>query len=151
MNTDSFPQPPDVMPEKHETEEILFEGKIPVRAFLARYNVLLFLIVGWNVGLAVSYVRSLAWKVKLTSQRLVIVRGLISQKEEDIPLYRATDCCYRQSITGRLLNAGEITLVAEDATSPQVTFPFIAPARYKELIRERMMAERRRNKTIALD
>jgi len=134
-----------------DKEETVFEGRIPVRAFFAGYNFMVFLLFGWNLGLLVNWLRSLVWKIKITNQRLVIIKGLISRSEEDLPLYRATDCGFNQSIAGRLVGAGYITVVSEDASAPKLTFPFIKPAYYKEIIRNNVMIERRRLKTIDWD
>ena len=132
-------------------EDVVFEGPLPMRAFIGSHGLLYLLIVGWNLGWLVAYIRSFAWKVRITSQRLVVVRGLISQREEDLPLYRATDCGYNQTIAGRLLGTGTIVLVADDATTPRLELPFVKPAHYKELIRNAIMVERARFKTIQID
>lgn len=143
--------PAETSTKDSAVEEVFYDGRLPIRAFIGTHGLLYVLLFGWNLGLLEGYLRSLAWKVKLTSQRLVVIRGFISQKEEDIPLYRATDIGFEQTVAGRLLGTGVITLIAEDATSPKCSFPFIRPAEVKEVIRDHMLTERRRMKTVTLD
>ena len=133
-----------------DAEEIRYDGRVPARAFLGMHGVIYLLLLGWNFGLLWAWLRSLAWKVKLTDQRLVVTRGFLSQREEDIPLYRATDCGFTQTIAGRILKTGAITLISDDATSPTITFPFPQPKLYKEMIREATARERKRMRSMDL-
>ena len=75
---------------------------------------------------------------------------MVSQHEHDIPLYRAIDCNYNQSFVGRLLGTGEITLTSNDAITPTMTFPFPEPKKYKEVLREYTLRERKRMRTMDL-
>ena len=143
-------RPSDKDKAASDAEEVMFEGRLPMRAFLGLHGLIYLLVLGWNVGLLVAYLRSLSWRVRLTSQRLVITRGVVAQREQDIPLYRAIDCNYAQTIAGRLLGTGEITLISDDATSPRIAMPFPQPRRHKEMIRDFTIKERRRLRTIDL-
>ena len=141
----SIPAGNEVAPDK---EEVIFEGRIPARAFLGVHGFLYVLLLGWNFGLLWAWLRSLGWRVKLTSQRLVVTRGMVSQNEHDIPLYRAIDCNFTQTVAGRILHAGEITLTSNDSISPTMRFPFPEPRKYKEMLREFTLRERKRMRTM---
>ncbi len=132
-------------------EEVFYDGRLPIKAFLGQHGLLYLMLVGWNVGLLIAWLRSLGFRIMITSQRLVVIHGLIGRNEEDIPLYRATDCSFRQSISGRLLGIGTITVIADDASSPRTEFPMVEPQRYKEILRSGMLAERRRMRAISMD
>ena len=156
MDTDSTNNPP-LPPEakngpqiSSDTEDVMFDGRVPVKAFLGMHGFFYLILLGWNFGLLLAWLRSLSWKVKLTSQRLVITRGLVSQREEDIPLYRAKDCGFTQTVAGRMLGTGEVTLISDDATSPTVTFPIPEPKKYKEFLREFTAKERKRMRSMDL-
>jgi hypothetical protein len=133
-----------------DQEVVEYDGRVPTKAFLGVHGLIYVLLLGWNFGLLWAWLRSLDWKVKLTSQRLVVTRGIVSQREEDIPLYRATDCGFTQTIPGRILGAGEITLISDDSTSPVMKFPFPEPRKYKELLREYTHKERKRMRSMDL-
>jgi hypothetical protein len=144
-NTNPTPSDKEVAPDK---EEVIFEGRIPLKAFLGIHGFWYVLLLGWNFGLLWAWLRSLGWHAKLTSQRLVVTRGMVSQQEHDIPLYRAIDCNFTQTIAGRILHAGEITLTSNDSISPTMRFPFPEPRKYKEMLREFTLRERKRMRTM---
>lgn len=132
-------------------ETVQYDARPPLRAFLASHGLLYLLVLGWNLGLLAALLRRLTWRVKITTQRLVVIRGFISRHEEDIPLYRATDVGYNQTIAGRILGCGTITLASDDASCPSMTFPCPQPEHYKELLRQAMTIERQRLRTLNMD
>lgn len=138
-------------PQYEEQEEVFFSGRLPFKASLGRHGLLYFLLLGWNIGLLIAWLGTLSLKIKLTSQRVVLIRGLISQREEDVPLYRANDIGFEQTVAGRLLGTGVISVHSDDQTSPHVSFPFVRPQEHKEKIRESMIKERRRFRTVNFD
>jgi len=138
-------------PNHDEPEEVFFEGPMPVKACLGKHGLFYFILLGWNVGLLIAWLQSKSIKVKITSQRLVIIRGLVSQSEEDIPLYRGKDIAFKQTVAGRMLGAGVITFYSDDATAPELSFPCLQPKEYKEKIRDCMMKERQRFRTRTFD
>lgn len=138
-------------PESDQPEEVFYEGAMPVKACLGKHGLLYFIILGWNIGLLIAWLQSMSIKVKITSQRLVITRGMVSRTEEDIPLYRGKDISYRQTVAGRMLGTGVITFFSDDATAPELSFPCLKPQEYKEKIRDCMMKERQRFRTRTFD
>ncbi|MCC7369409.1 MAG: PH domain-containing protein [Chloroflexi bacterium] len=81
----------------------------------------------------------------LTSQRLRIVRGLLSRATEEVELTRVRDVAYEQSLAQRALGIGTITVVGTDATSPTVVLHDVEePEQVKELIRQAVQEQRRR-------
>jgi uncharacterized membrane protein YdbT with pleckstrin-like domain len=70
--------------------------------------------VAWGVFVLYSLYQMAAWSVTyfaVTSERMLIVRGIFSRGVSTMPLGRATDLSFRRSIMGRLLGYG--TLIAE--------------------------------------
>lgn len=65
--------------------------------------------------LATSFMAWRIWRWKtarfvLTNQRLLSVEGIVCRRIHTLPLRRVLDATYRQSIVGRLLGYGDITL-----------------------------------------
>jgi uncharacterized membrane protein YdbT with pleckstrin-like domain len=75
------------------------------------------------------------------------VRGLLSRSTEEIELTRVRDVSFEQSLAQRALGIGSITLVGTDATAPVVVLHDVEePEQVKELIREAVRDQRRRNR-----
>jgi hypothetical protein len=83
----------------------------------------------------------------LTTERLQIVRGILSRSTEEIELTRVRDVSMEQSLAQRALGIGTITLVGTDATAPMVVLHDVEePEQVKELIRQAVRDQRRRNR-----
>jgi hypothetical protein len=82
---------------------------------------------------------------ELTTERLRVVRGMLSRSTEEVELTRVQDVAYEQSLAQRALGIGTITVVGTDATSPKVVLHDVAePETVKELIRQAVRDQRRR-------
>ena len=147
----SSPAPSSPVSVREAKEVVFFAGRAPVKACLGRHGLLYVLLLGWNIGLLIAWISSLMTTLRLTSQRVVIIRGLISRHEEDIPLYRGSDINFSQTVAGRLLGTGVITLYSDDVTSPQVIFAVPRPQEFKEKLRESMNKERIRFRSRNID
>ena len=131
-----------------DNELILFEGKIPIRAFQFSEGI----IDSINPKRAVdSVIDRFDWTVKITTQRLILVKGIISQKHEQIEYYRVKDVTYEQTIAARMVNVGMIHIVSNDASTPQISFPFINPKKYVDLIREHVNIVRRQAGSVYME
>ena len=81
----------------------------------------------------------------LTTERLQVIRGLLSRSTEEIELVRVRDVSFEQSLTQRALGIGTVTLVGTDATAPIVVLHDVeAPETVKELVRQAVRDQRRR-------
>jgi len=81
----------------------------------------------------------------LTTQRLRVVRGILSRSTEEVELTRVRDVSYEQGLAQRALGIGTITVVGTDATSPVVVIHDVEdPEAVKELIRQAVQEQRRR-------
>lgn len=86
---------------------------------------------------------AIRWVV--TSQRLRVVRGILSRSTEEVELTRVRDVSYEQSLAQRALGIGTVTVVGTDATTPMVVLHDIEePEAVKELIRQAVQEQRRR-------
>lgn len=83
----------------------------------------------------------------LTTERLRVVRGILSRSTEEVELTRVRDVSYEQGLTQRALGIGTVTVVGSDATAPEVILHDVEnPEQVKELIREAVRDQRRRNR-----
>jgi hypothetical protein len=92
-------------------------------------------------------IESHAIRWALTSERLQIVRGILSRSTEEIELTRVRDVSMEQSLAQRALGIGTITVIGSDATTPMVVIHDVEePEEVKELIRQAVRDQRRRNR-----
>ena len=83
----------------------------------------------------------------LTTERLQIVRGILSRSTEEIELTRVRDVSYAQSLAQRALGIGTITVIGTDASAPSVVLHDVAdPEDVKEMIRQAVREQRRRHR-----
>ena len=127
--------------DESSEETIIYDGTIPLKAFQ---------FSGGLVGsvnpfkAAGSAINANQWKVKITSQRIVLVKGIISQKEEQVEYYRVKDVKFEQSLAARAAGVGMIHLYSNDMSMPSLSFPFTNPKEYVEKIRAFVNIERKR-------
>jgi hypothetical protein len=83
----------------------------------------------------------------LTTERLQIVRGILSRATEEVELTRVRDVSVEQSLAQRALGIGTIHVYGTDVTAPMVVLHDIEDAdQVKELIRQAVRDQRRRNR-----
>ena len=81
----------------------------------------------------------------MTSQRLRIIRGVLGNRIEEIELVRLHDTRVQQHLGERMLNIGDVTIVAHDSTTPEIVLNNVEnPTEVRELIRKATMDEKRR-------
>jgi hypothetical protein len=135
----------------HADEQVLYDGRVPWRYTHFSHGILWFLLIGWNIGILISYISSLSEHVKVTSQRVVHTEGLISKKLEEVEFYRVKDTNFQQSTFQRILGVGTITLFSDDATAPELTFAITGPRDIREKIRDFVIVERKKRRTLQMD
>jgi uncharacterized membrane protein YdbT with pleckstrin-like domain len=83
----------------------------------------------------------------LTTERLQVIRGLLSRTTEEVELTRVRDVSYEQSLAQRALGIGTITVIGTDATAPMVVLHDVEePEAVKEMIRQAVRDQRRRQR-----
>lgn len=137
--------------EVGEDEELIFAGRIPLHVFHFSHGIVWLLLFGWNVGIIWSWISSLGWDVKVTTKRVVSVRGVVSQHEEQVEYYRVQDIQFKQSVIQRLASVGEITVLSDDPTAPELSFPMKDPEKLKEIMAEQIRIQRQRMDAIQMD
>jgi hypothetical protein len=99
-----------------------------------------------------SWIAALTTRYKLTNERLMITRGFISKRIEEIELYRVNDVAMKQSIMERMFGLGDVRLETTDATTPESQVNDVHnPERVKDLIRQAARTERQRRRVLLRD
>jgi uncharacterized membrane protein YdbT with pleckstrin-like domain len=96
-------------------EQVLFEGRT---ALVPGLGALCLVVL--TLGLALIYygVRRLGTSYKLTTQRIVVERGIFSKALEQVDIYRITDYVVERPFGQRLLGTGNLVIEAMDKTTP---------------------------------
>jgi uncharacterized membrane protein YdbT with pleckstrin-like domain len=90
-------------------------------------------------------IESHAIRWELTTERLRIIRGILSRSTEEIELTRVRDVAYEQSLAQRALGIGTVTVIATDVDTPRLLLHDIEePEQVKELIRQAVREQRQR-------
>lgn len=88
----------------------------------------------------------------LTTQRLRIKSGMLSQRVDELELYRVKDITVMLPFHLRLCGAGTVLLNTTDATTPTVVIHAVSQAEHvKDLVREQVHRERDRKRITELD
>jgi uncharacterized membrane protein YdbT with pleckstrin-like domain len=105
------------MPGSSGGEELLYDGH---PALIRGMGGLLLAILTLGMSLVISFLRSRGTHYKITSQRVVIERGIFSKRLEQIDLYRVVDYVVDRPFSQRLMGTGNIILEAMDKTTPEI-------------------------------
>ncbi len=132
-------------------EDVIYEGRIPVVVFHFSHGLVWLLLFGWNVGILWSWISSLGWRLKITTKRVVSVKGIVSQYEEQVEYYRVQDIQFAQDFFQSLASVGHITVLSDDPTAPELVFPMKNPQELKELMAEQIRLQRQEMGTIQMD
>jgi len=57
-------------------------------------------------------------KYRITERRLIVEKGILTKRREEIQLYRIRDITLKRNLLERMLKFGDITVFSTDATSP---------------------------------
>lgn len=74
--------------------------------------------LAWAWALVNCYYPKLANHYRLTSQRLFVRHGLLTQVTDQLELIRVDDVRVRQSLVQRLMKIGDVLIIGTDATDP---------------------------------
>lgn len=94
-----------------------------------------------------SPLSSFTTRYRLTSQRLVVERGLIGRRTESFGLFGINDIEIRQGIFARLAGIGDVFLYSSDREFPSTVLHNVDdPRRVKDLVHEAARKERNRRR-----
>jgi uncharacterized membrane protein YdbT with pleckstrin-like domain len=102
----------------HAGEEVLFEGR---PALVPNIGVLLLCVLTLGLWLIPSWWRARGIHYRVTTRRIVVETGVLSQRLEQVDLYRITDYTVDRPFSQRLLGTGNLVLKTADKTTPELT------------------------------
>ncbi len=87
---------------------------------------------------------SLTLNYIITNERVRIIHGLLGKDYEDIELVRVQDVDFKQSMTERAMNLGDIFIASHDPSNPQATLKNITdPKGVHEILRRAVISARK--------
>ncbi len=105
----------DTKTDDRYPEQVLFEGR---SALLPGLGALLITVLSLGLALVYFALRRLGSTYKVTTQRIVVERGVFSKQLEQVDIYRITDYVVERPFGQRLLGTGNIVIEAMDKTTP---------------------------------
>jgi len=106
---------------------------------------IVFLISG-AIVIGHMFVRIISQRYRVTTQRLFIEKGILSQTIDQTELIRVDDVRIRKSLADRLLGLGTVAVKSTDASHAEVLIEGIDdPEKVAESIRTRMRTMRRKS------
>ncbi len=105
-------------------------------------------------GIVWKWLQFMAAKYEVTTQRLIMRRGIIMKNIDEIELYRVKDVKVSFSLLNQLVNIGNIALTSSDRTNIGVplVLPYVENARERrEQIRAMVQSERVRRGVREID
>jgi uncharacterized membrane protein YdbT with pleckstrin-like domain len=82
---------------------------------------------------------------RITTERISVLKGILSRQSDDIQLMRVADVQFFQPLLGRLLNVGDVRVLSTDKAVPDLVIPGVeSPSEFKEMLWN-LVRERRRN------
>lgn len=131
-------------------ERVLFEGHPAVLPSLGAWALAVL-----TLGLAAIYfaIRARSLNYRVTTQRIIVERGLLSKRMDQIDLYRINDYVVERPFTQRIAGTGNLILETMDKTSRELSLhglPTDVMALY-EMLRKATEDEKRRRGVRVVD
>ncbi len=106
-----------LMPGASGGEELLFAGR---PAALPSFGAWALAILTLGIYALYAWIQTKGTHYRITSQRIVIERGVFSKRMEQVDLYRVVDYVVERPFGQRMVGTGNIVLEAMDKTTPEV-------------------------------
>ncbi len=98
-------------------ETVLFEGR---PAAIAGVGALLISILTLGLGALYFFLRASGISYKVTTKRVLVERGVLSKRLEQVDAYRIRDYIVDRPFGQRLLGTGNLILLTMDKTTPSM-------------------------------
>jgi len=125
-------------------EKVLFEGKPAALCSIGRWALT---VVTLGFAAIFFWFASLGTKVRITDQRLVLKKGVLSVKTEFLELYRVTDLQVEEPLGQRLVGYGRILILSSDRTDPHIVLNGMRnPEQIADLVRQQIEVQKRQRR-----
>ena len=110
----------------------------------------------WYLSLLIlaAYLARLGWKIlvlkctkyTVTSENILLERGILVREVDNIDLFRVTDVNLRQSILQRILGTGNILITSSDKSKPHTVLAHVTEPRtpFEDIRRAALRADKER-------
>ncbi|MFO7540163.1 MAG: PH domain-containing protein [Chloroflexota bacterium] len=89
---------------------------------------------------------SLTLHYTITDERIRITEGLLGKAHDNVELIRVQDLDYKQTLSERLLNLGDVTIRSGDRSKPIITLNNVKePEKVYEILRRAVLSARKRH------
>lgn len=105
------------MPGASGAEELIFEGH---PAAIQSVAGVLLAILTLGISVIVAWIQARGTHYKITSQRIVVERGVFGKRMEQVDLYRVVDYVVDKPFGQRLVGTGNLVLETMDKTTPEI-------------------------------
>jgi membrane protein YdbS with pleckstrin-like domain len=160
-----------------DQEEVYFEGSPPVRAYASKVF-LCWLIGGillalaaliihkhlgpwWLIVAIIVVALAIPWfpwifakrvGYRITNYRIDFERGLLGKTIDTMELWHVEDLHFNQTLMDRIMNVGNITVLAKDETMPKLALYGIPnPRPLYEMLKQRVIAVKRQRGVVKMD
>ena len=104
------------------------------------------------IGIAYSWFVRLGAAYCLYPDSLEIQTGLISRSVDNLQFFRVRDLGLRQSLLGRLLGVGDVSVTSTDQSTPHLTIRGVAgPRTLYDMLRERVAESQATRRTMIVE
>lgn len=162
-----------------DREEIYFQGSPMIRGELGKFFV--FTIIGaliiaapfiyatvqdaavpWYVYVAcavigvglwlIPWVQTRSIRFRVSNYRIDYERGIFTRRIDTIELWHVNDISFKQGFLDRILGVGDITIMSDDRTTPQLTLDGVPnPRPLFDQLKQRIIAVKRQRGVIKMD
>ncbi|MGD2157213.1 MAG: PH domain-containing protein [Anaerolineales bacterium] len=89
---------------------------------------------------------SLAEKYIITSERIKVIKGVLSRDVENFELIRVQDVDYKQGVSERIFGIGDLTIHGHDSSDPKIVLRNVSkPEEVYEILRKAWLEARKRH------
>lgn len=89
---------------------------------------------------------SLVLHYTITDERIRITEGLLAKKRQNVELVRIQDMDYKQTVSERMLNLGDITIRSHDSSNPIIVLKNVTdPEAVYEVLRRAVLHARKKH------
>ena len=100
----------------------------------------------------VPAIRTKTVRYRITNYRIDYERGLLARNIDTLELWHVEDLHFHQSLLGRVLNVGSITVTSRDETTPKLELHSLPnPRPLYETLKQRVIAVKRQQGVLKVD
>jgi len=104
------------------------------------------------VCLVIPYIMIRSIRYRITNYRIDYERGILSKTIDTLELWHVEDIHFHQGIIDRIVNAGDITIMSHDDTTPRLDLRGVPnPRPLFESLKQRVIAVKRQRGVIKMD